>query len=90
MSIEGAVSTGGMLDVVSINLGERDGMEIGNMLSILKAGAVVNDRVQGGLVTLPPEKAGLVMVFRTFEKMSFALILSAELPISIKDIARNP
>lgn len=90
MSIEGAVSTGGMLDVVSINLGERDGMEIGNMLSILKAGAVVSDRVQGGLVTLPPEKAGLVMVFRTFEKMSFALILSAKLPISIKDIARNP
>lgn len=90
MSIEGAVSTGGMLDVVSINRGERDGMEIGNMLSILKAGAVVSDRVQGGLVTLPPEKAGLVMVFRTFEKMSFALILSAELPISVKDIARNP
>ena len=90
MSIEGAVSTGGMLDVISINLGERDGMEIGNMLSILKAGAVVSDRVQGGLVTLPPEKAGLVMVFRTFEKMSFALILSAELPISINDIARNP
>ena len=90
MSIEGAVSTGGMLDVISINLGERDGMEIGNMLSILKAGAVVKDRVKGGLVTLPPEKAGLVMVFRTFEKMSFALILSAELPISINDIARNP
>lgn len=90
MSIEGAVSTGGMLDVISINLGERDGIEIGNMLSILKAGAVVSDRVQGGLVTLPPEKAGLVMVFRTFEKMSFALILSAELPISINDIARNP
>ena len=90
MSIEGAVSTGGMLDVISINLGERDGMEIGNMLSILKAGAVVKDRVQGGLVTLPPEKAGLVMVFRTFGKMSFALILSAELPISINDIARNP
>ena len=90
MSIEGAVSTGGMLDVISINLGERDDMEIGNILSILKAGAVVSDRVQGGLVTLPPEKAGLVMVFRTFEKMSFALILSAELPISINDIARNP
>ena len=90
MSIEGAVSTGGMLDVISINLGERDGMEIGNMLSILKAGAVVKDRVKGGLVTLPPEKAGLVMVFRTFEKMSFALILSAKLPISTNDIARNP
>ncbi len=90
ISIEDAVNTGGMLDVIGINLGERDGIEIGNMLSILKAGAVVSDRVQGGMVTLPPEKAGLLMVFRTFEKMSFALILSAELPISINDFVRNP
>ena len=90
MSVEGAVNTGGMLDVVSINLGERDGMAVGNTLSILKTGAIVKDRVQGGSVTLPPEKAGLAMVFRTFEKMSFALILSAELPISVKDIVRSP
>ncbi|RLA38950.1 MAG: peptidoglycan-binding protein [Gammaproteobacteria bacterium] len=90
MSIEGAVSTGGMLDVVSVNLGERDGMEIGNMLAIFKKGAVVKDRVQGDTVTLPPEKAGLLMVFRTFEKMSFGLILSAELPISVNDLARSP
>ena len=90
LSVEGAVSTGGMLDVVSINLGEREGMKVGNMLAIFKKGAVVKDRVQGGSVTLPPEKAGLMMVFRTFEKMSFALILTADLPISVKDIARNP
>jgi len=90
MSVEGAVSTGGMLDVVSINLGERDGMEIGNTLAIFKKGAVVKDRVQGDTVTLPPEKAGLLMIFRTFEKMSFGLILSAELPISVNDLARNP
>ena len=90
MSVEGAVSTGGMLDVVSINLGERDGMEIGNTLAIFKKGAVVKDRVQGDTVTLPPEKAGLLMIFRTFEKMSFGLVLSAELPISVNDLARNP
>jgi len=90
MSVEGAVSTGGMLDVISINLGERDGIEIGNMMAIFQKGAIIKDRVQGGSVTLPPEKAGLVMVFRTFEKMSFALILRANLPISIKDIVRNP
>ena len=90
MSVEGAVSTGGMLDVVSINLGERDGIEIGSMFKILKKGVIVKDRVQGDSVTLPPEKAGLAMVFRTFDKMSFALILTANLPISVKDIVRNP
>jgi len=90
MSIEGAVRTGGMLDVVSVNLGERDGIEIGSMLKILKKGVVVKDRIQGDSVTLPPEKAGLAMVFRTFEKMSFALILTADQPISVKDIVRNP
>ncbi|OUS11707.1 peptidoglycan-binding protein [Gammaproteobacteria bacterium 53_120_T64] len=90
MSVEGSVSTGGLLDVVSINLGERDGVEIGNMLSILKTGAIVKDRVLGGTVTLPPESAGMMMVFRTFEKMSFALILNADLPISVKDIVREP
>lgn len=90
MSVEGSLSTGAMLDVVSINLGERDDVTIGNMFAIFKAGAVVKDRVQGGNVTLPPEKAGLLMVFRTFEKMSFALILTSDRPVSIKDIVRNP
>lgn len=90
MSVEGSLSTGAMLDVVSINLGERDDVKIGNMFAIFKAGAVVKDRVQGGNVTLPPEKAGLLMVFRTFEKMSFALILTSDRPVSIKDIVRNP
>ncbi len=90
MSIEGGVSTGGMLDVIGINLGERDDIEIGNMLTIFKKGVIVKDRVQGGTVTLPSEKAGLVMIFRTFEKMSFGLVLSADLPISIKDTVRTP
>lgn len=60
------------------------------MFKIFKKGVVVKDRIQGDSVTLPPEKAGLAMVFRTFDKMSFALVLTANLPISVKDIARNP
>ena len=90
MTVEGGVSQVGHLDVISINRGERDGLAIGNILAIYKRGETIKDRVQGGKVTLPAERAGLVMVFRTFEKMSFGLVVRAKRPLAVNDIVRNP
>lgn len=90
IDVEGGVTQVGHLDVVAINRGERDGLDIGHMLAIYKVGEKVKDRVKGDTVTLPAERAGLLMVFRTFEKMSFGLVLHAERPLSVKDMVRNP
>ena len=42
------------------------------------------------LAALPEERYGLVMVFRTFERASFALVMESSRPVSILDVVTNP
>lgn len=90
IAVEGGVTQVGHLDVVAINRGERDGLEVGNVLAIYKVGERVRDRVEGDIITLPAERAGLLMVFRTYEKMSFGLVMNADRPLAVDDQVRNP
>lgn len=90
IAVEGGVTQVGTLDVVAINRGERDGLEIGNILAIHKVGERITDRVTGEKVLLPSERAGILMVFRAFEKMSFGLVLTADRPLAVKDQVRTP
>lgn len=90
IGVEGGVTQVGRLSVVALNRGERDGMIEGNVLAIYKRGESVIDRVREERVTLPAERAGMLMVFRTFEKMSFALVLEADRPLSVGDLLRMP
>ena len=90
IAVEGGVTQVGKYNVVMINRGEREGLQIGNVMAIYKTGEVVADRVRGGKVALPDERAGLLMVFRTFEKMSFALVLEADRALAVNDKVRNP
>ncbi|QKQ28117.1 LysM peptidoglycan-binding domain-containing protein [Candidatus Reidiella endopervernicosa] len=90
ISIFDAVFQAGRDQVITINLGERDGMEIGHVLAIDRAGDEIVDSVKGGTVQLPDEQSGLLMVFRTFEKVSYALILESSRAIHILDSVRTP
>lgn len=90
IAVEGGVSQVGKMDVVVINRGDREGLAVGNVLAVFKRGGQIKDRVKGDMVTLPDERAGLVMVFRTFEKLSLGLVLEAERPLAVKDLVRNP
>jgi nucleoid-associated protein YgaU len=90
LSVEGGLSQVGHLDVVAINQGEREGLKQGDVLAIFKRGETVTDKVAKEKITLPNERAGLLMVFRTFEKMSYGLILNAERPLAVNDVVENP
>lgn len=90
IAVEGGVTQVGNMDVVVINRGDREGMKVGNVLAVYKLGGTVKDRVKGDIVNLPDERAGLVMVFRTFEKLSLGLVLEADRPLAVKDRVRNP
>ena len=90
MAVEGGISNVGHLDVVAINRGEEDGLEIGDTLAIYKVGETVRDRISEDIVNLPPERAGLLMVFRTFEQMSFGLVMNATRPLNVGDLVREP
>ena len=77
---------------VAIDLGTREGMEVGHVMRIFRAGEVVRDIVsekRGETVKLPDEDAGLVMIFRTFEKVSFGLVMKATRAIHVLDYVRT-
>lgn len=90
MAVEGGVSSVGTLDVIILNKGQRDGLENGNVLAIYKRGEVVDDKIAEELITLPDAKAGLMMVFKSFDKMAYGLVLDSQAPLSVGDKVRNP
>lgn len=90
LAVESGVRQVGKMDVVMVNRGEREGLLVGNVLAVYKLGETVRDRVTNRMVKLPDERAGLVMVFRTYEKMSFALVLEADRPLAVDDRLRTP
>ena len=83
----------GQFNVVALDLGERDGMEVGHVMRVFQKGKVIRDPVSkkyGDKVKLPDEDAGLVMVFKTTEKVSFGLVMKATRAIHINDFVRSP
>lgn len=88
-----AVALAGQNQVVVINKGTADGMEAGHVLAIQKAGATIIDRSQPGErteVKLPNERNGLMMVFRPFERLSYALILETNEGVKVGDRVTSP
>ncbi|TVP58013.1 MAG: LysM peptidoglycan-binding domain-containing protein [Halomonadaceae bacterium] len=90
IAVEDGVSNIGQYDVVTVNRGEREGLRPGNVLAVYKEGGTVRDPVTDELVKLPSERAGLLMVFRTYEKLSYGLVLQASRPLALMDSVRNP
>ncbi|EDM48474.1 LysM peptidoglycan-binding domain-containing protein [Marinobacter algicola] len=90
ISVDGGVSQIGQFDVVAINRGEREGLKPGNVMAVLKSGNLVRDPITNETIELPSERAGLMMVFQTYEKMSYGLILQATRPLSVGDKVTNP
>lgn len=80
--------------VVVLTLGERDGLETGHVLSVLRKGMVTKDPEgdpkQAVMVQLPDEPVGLVMVFKTFERVSYALVMQASQAIRVEDVVKTP
>ena len=90
ISVFSGVTQVGQYDVVVLNRGEREGLAVGNVMAIYKRGALARDRVANETIRLPSERAGLLMVFRTFEKLSYGLVLATERPLAVYDEVRNP
>ncbi|MFM6991668.1 MAG: LysM peptidoglycan-binding domain-containing protein [Rhodoferax sp.] len=87
-----AVVNAGQSQVVAINRGTQDGMEPGHVLAILKDGARLVDKSDESkpLMKLPDERNGLLMVFRTFDRVSYALILEITDSVRVGDRLVNP
>lgn len=92
----------GQYQVVALNRGASHGLEPGHILAVSQRGEVVRDKyAKGGLgasgglsrgkkVQLPHERVGVVMVFKAFDKMSYALVMETTHEIRHGDLAGNP
>ena len=87
-----AVVNAAQNQVVVISRGTRDGIESGHVLAILKDGARVIDKTDEARtpLKLPDERNGLLMVFRTFDKLSYALVLEITDGVKVGDRLINP
>lgn len=90
ISVDSGVGNIGQYNVVVINRGEREGIKEGNVLAIYKVGGYARDPYTKEKIELPSERAGLLMVFRVFEKLSYGLILKATRPLHVMDEVRTP
>jgi len=93
ISVLSGVSLIGQYSVVVINRGTEAGLEPGHVLRAYQAGRTIRDTQRGAIgqkVQLPDEPAGTMMVFRTSERLSYALVMEATTPIALLDHVRNP
>jgi hypothetical protein len=83
----------GPLTVVVLNRGRRDGIETGNVLELERAGETVkvpNSSDPNEKVTLPNQRYGVVLVFRVYERLSFALVMNTQRAVKIDDFVVSP
>jgi len=87
-----AVRLAGQNQIVILNRGRNAGLERGHVLAILKDAAAVTDPTDPARTTvqLPGERNGLMMVFRTFENVSYALVLQISDGVKVGDRFVNP
>src|SRR5256885_9209558 len=91
-----ATSMGGRDSIISINKGRRDGLEVGHVLAVYRNVVVydqrdyLKSRDRSPVIQLPPEPYGLAFVFRTFDSVSYDLVMGSSRPIHGGDLVQNP
>ncbi|MFN3593294.1 MAG: LysM peptidoglycan-binding domain-containing protein [Thiobacillaceae bacterium] len=109
----GGVEGAGPYTTLVLNQGQRDGLEVGHVLALYKAGRSMADPrcaragklafLAGGLKAesdcvpnkadtsaLPDQRVGLAFVYRVFDRVAYALVMTAEAPIYVRDVAKTP
>lgn len=98
LSVADGMHAAGPRHVVSISGGAVDGIDNGTVFSIWHPGDRVPDNVRnanrlaagGDRVQLPDDYIGTVMVFRTFEKVSYGLVMDSIRPTRVGDVLKHP
>lgn len=108
ISVIDGLSEIGQYQVVVLDVGSSQGIEVGNVLGVFQSGKEISDRIatgereyhpfiewlgtgsaRGEKVRLPEEYAGVVMVFRIFDQVSYALVMEATSALNLNDAVRN-
>ena len=100
IAVSDGVTVIGQYEVVAINRGAADGLAPGNVLAIYESGQVIADNANKGFlsvshlgakkVRLPDERTGTFMVFKTFDRLSYGLVMEATNVMHVGDRVENP
>lgn len=102
ISLYGTVNEGGRNSIITINRGTNNGIEPGHVLAIYREGDLVKNpkyekakdeddkTTEPPNLKLPNERVGLMMVFRTFDRISYGLIMQASEPVNALDLVQTP
>ncbi|MGB0465920.1 MAG: LysM peptidoglycan-binding domain-containing protein [Pontibacterium sp.] len=90
LSVLGGVRDGGQFNVVALNLGLREHLKPGHVFAIYRSGESIVDPITQEPLTLPSERSGVLMVFKSFEKVSYGLIMQSTNVVSVGDQIREP
>lgn len=88
ISVLNGVTQIGRNDIVVVDRGKNDGLEVGHVLNIYNTGELVRDpfsTLNNEMVKLPDELAGTLMVFRIFDRVSYALVMQASQALHVGD-----
>ncbi len=91
MKIVDGITMAGKQAVVIINQGRHDGIQNGHVLALYRKG----EKISGGPfdskdMELPNLRYGLLFVFRTFENVSYGLVMQTHMPVELLDVAQTP
>jgi len=102
LAVTDMYSSGGPRDVIALSVGAREGVDNGTVFSLWREGTNTIDRVEKGAdrdpdtvfhenkVRLPDEFAGHAMVFRTYDKVSYALVMDSIKPTRVGYHLKHP
>ena len=99
MAVVDGTSMIGQYHVVAVNRGTKDGLETGHVLAIDQKGEVIADQsckrsalswCIGKNLKLPDERAGTLLVFKTYDNMSYGLVVNTTVPLRVADLVRTP
>jgi hypothetical protein len=98
MSIYAGVSYAGQNQVVTVNRGALDGLDVGSVLQLYHFGQTVPDPTSSkgffgfgkSMMKLPDEQYGSLFIFRVFGHVSYGLIMQVKEPAQVGDVAKSP
>lgn len=93
ISVYDGVSQIGQYQIVTLNKGKQDGLEPGHVMKVFRSGRMVRDPhsdKRKATIQLPDEEAGLLMVFKTYDRVSYGLVLKASRAIHVLDKVISP
>lgn len=103
IGIHGGDYAVGHYQIVAVDIGMRDGVEPGHTFSVFRRNREVRDEfvdglrgrpaptdVSGGTVQLPPQYTGQIMVFRSFDRVSYGLVMTGKRGVKTGDLIDHP